>query len=400
MSLSAYEKLGPAFAASQASQNAPIPVTPEAKAEIRRRLFRMMRVKESWLPEIRWKTLNRRTFDEVETETLRFRSWDGVYGDATLYLPRQRQGKVPAMLFSPGHAMAQGRFSGNYQIMCQLLAAHGTAALLFDQFGQGDRVHTGHNCYEPFTCGTSVIGLMILEGVALFNALASDERIDPDRIGIMGQSGGGQNTIFLSAALQERSALAVVSGWTGSFEFTARKERKLCACDLFPGIIHEFELWHAVGCLYPHPVMCCSGFSDPLFGWDAALQLKHRLESFYAPGKSEVYLWAGCHKWNSAECFAHIADFILRNYGLPVYGATLKEIPQPFFPEGPVPDKPPYPDDAVNLAELAARLTGKAYRQVKSITEIFPKPAFLTQQEFDSLNEEEKEYFVQAASFL
>ena len=400
MSLSAYEKLSPAFAAALTAQNAPVPTTPEAKAELRRRLFRMMRVKESWLPEIRWECIARKNFGEVETETLRFRSWDGVYGDATFYLPRQRSGKVPAMLFSPGHAFDAGRFSSNYQIMGQLLAAHGTAVLIFDQFGLGDRVHTGHACYGPFTCGTTVIGLMILEGIALFNALTADERIDPVRTGIMGQSGGGQNTLFLSMALQDRAALAVVSGWTGSFEFTARKERKLCPCDIFPGIIREFELWHAAGCLYPHPVMCCSGFSDPLFGWDVGLQLKHRLESFYAPGISEVYQWEGGHKWNSPECYAHIADFILRNYGLPEYADSLKSLPEPFFQSGPDPAKPPYPADAVGLTELASRLTGNPAREASCITEVFPPPDFLTAEEFAALTEEEKQYFVQAAAFL
>ena len=400
MSLVPYDKLVQAVARSLAGQQAPLPVTPEGRAELLKRLFRMMRVRESWLPEIRMERLKSAVFGEVETETLRFRSWDGVYGDATLYLPRNRSGKVPAMLFSPGHAFDAGRFSGNYQIMAQLLASHGTAVLIFDQFGLGDRVHTGHQCYGPFTCGTTVIGLMILEGIALFNALASDERIDPDRVGIMGQSGGGQNTLFLSMALQNRAAQAVVSGWTGSFEFAARKERKLCPCDIFPGILHEFELWHSIGCLYPNPVMCCSGFSDPLFGWDVGLQLKHRLESFYAPGKSEVYQWGGGHQWNSPECFAHIADFVLRNYGLPQYGNTLKSIPEPFFQIGPDPAKPPYPEDAIGLTELASRLTGVRSRQADSITQVFPPPGFLAPGEFAALSEEEKEYFVQAAAFL
>ena len=289
MSLAPYDKLVQAVARSLAGQQAPLPVTPEGRAELRKRLFRMMRVQESWLPKIRMERLKSAVFGEVETETLRFQSWDGVYGDATLYLPRSRTGKLPAMLFSPGHAMDTGRFQANYQIMSQLLAARGTAVLLFDQFGLGDRQHTGHaRMFAPFACGTTVIGLMILEGMALFDALTSDGRIDPARVGIMGQSGGGQNTLFLSMALQERAALAVVSGWACSFEYSARKERPLCACDLFPGILREFEVWHAVGCLYPHPVLCCSGTGDPMIPRDVVLQLKHRLEDFYAPGKSEV----------------------------------------------------------------------------------------------------------------
>ncbi|MBP5639282.1 MAG: hypothetical protein J6X55_07380 [Victivallales bacterium] len=401
MKLETYEKLSQAVAASLARQHAPVPVTPEAKEEIRRRLFRMMRVKEEWLPEISWKPIASRRFDDVETETLRFRSWDGMYGDATLYLPRSRQGKVPAMLFSPGHAHTSGRFHSNYQIMAQQLAAYGTAVLLFDQFGLGDRAHTGHSkAYAPFTCGTTVIGLMILEGIALFNKLASDERINSSRVGIMGHSGGGQNTLFLSVALHERAALAVPSGWACSFEYNARKERHLCPCDLFPGLLHEFEVWHAIGCMYPKPILCCSGTGDTMIARDVVIRLKHRLEAFYAPGRSEVYLWNGGHSWEQPSDYGHVMDFILRNFGLPTTTNGLTELPQPFFPDAPNADKPPYPSDAVDLTQLAARLTGKTPREASSILDAFPPPDFLTQEEFAAMDKETKEYFVQVASFL
>ena len=401
MSLVPYDKLVQAVARSLAGQQAPLPVTPEGRAGLRKRLFRMMRVSESWLPEIRMERLKSAVFGDVETETLRFRSWDGVYGDATLYLPRKRAGKLPAMLFSPGHAMDTGRFQNKYQIMAQLLAARGTAVLLFDQFGLGDRSHTGHaGVFTPFACGTTVIGLMILEGMALFDALTADERIDPSRTGIMGHSGGGQNTLFLSMALQSRAALAVTSGWACSFEYSARKERPLCACDIFPGILREFEVWHAVGCLYPNPILCCSGTGDPMIPRDVVLQLKHRLEDFYAPGKSEVFLWVGGHQWAAPEDFAHVADFVLRNFGLQEYGDTLRQLPEPFFPAAPDPAKPPYPADAIDLAQLAVRLTGVTPGKAESLADVFPRPDFLTQEEFDALDDEAKQYFIQAATFL
>ena len=73
MKLECYEKLVQAVAASLASQHAPTPVTPKAKQELRNRLFRRMRVKEEWLPEISWQPIASQQFDNVETETLRFR---------------------------------------------------------------------------------------------------------------------------------------------------------------------------------------------------------------------------------------------------------------------------------------------------------------------------------------
>ena len=51
--------------------------------------------------------------------------------------------------------------------------------------------------------------------------------------------------------------------------------------------------------------MRCSGFSDPRFGRDAALQMKLRLESFYAPGKSFDSLNA-----EEKEYFVQAASFL------------------------------------------------------------------------------------------
>jgi len=201
-------------------------------------------------------------------------------------------------------------------------------------------------------------------------------------------------------ALQSRAALAVTSGWAHSFEYNARKERRLCVCDIYPGILREFEVWHAIGCLYPNPVLCCSGMSDPMIARDVVLQLKHRLEDFYAPGKSEVYLWNGGHQWADPQTFAHAADFILRNFGLQEYGDSLKDLPEPFFPAAPDSATPPYPADAIDLAQLAIRLTGVTPGKADSLADVFPRPDFLTQEEFDSLSDEMKEYFIQEASFL
>ena len=173
----------------------------------------------------------------------------------------------------------------------------------------------------------------------------------------------------------------------------------LCACDIFPGILHEFEVWHAIGCLYPNPIMCSSGAGDPMVARDVVLQLRHRLDSFYMPGKSEVFLWEGAHSWVKPKEFAHVADFILRNTAMPEYG-TLEKLPEPFFPDAASAAKPPYPADAIDLTELASRLTGVRPPKVTSLAEVFPKPAFLTQEEFDSLDGETKEIFIQIAAFL
>ena len=133
---------------------------------------------------------------------------------------------------------------------------------------------------------------------------------------------------------------------------------------------------------------------------DVVLQLKHRLEAFYAPGQSEVFLWDGGHSWAQPADFAHVADFILRHFGLPTYGDGLSELPKTFFPPAPNANKPPYPTDAIDLTQLAANLTGIPPREAYSVLDVFPAPDFLTQEEFAALDQETKQYFVQVASFL
>lgn len=400
MSLESFRKLEAAMARAIAAQKCPLPLTSAARQDIQQRMYRMMRIDPAWLPTVSWECIRKTAADDIEVETLRFTSWADIYGDALLYLPRRRNGRIPAMLFSPGHAITDGKYHDTYQRMAQLLAARGTAVLLFDQFGLGNRSHTGHQkMFAPFACGTTVIGLMLLEGIALFNKLASDVRIDPAKVGIMGHSGGGQNTLFLSAALGERAAQAVVSGFACSFEYTARKERPLCACDLFPGVLKEFEMWHLLGCMAPKPLLCCSGFGDRMIARDVVVRLKHRLESFY-PGKNcEVYLWNGGHAWDKPEEFNHVANFVLRNYGLEEYPAD-HPLPETIFPAAADPDNPPYPAGAADLGELASRLTGNKLVYPSSILEIFPRPDFLTAGEFDALSDELKELMVQASSFI
>lgn len=49
-----HEKMYRAVVDAVANAGAPVPITSEARAEIRRRLFRVMRVQESWLPDVTW----------------------------------------------------------------------------------------------------------------------------------------------------------------------------------------------------------------------------------------------------------------------------------------------------------------------------------------------------------
>ena len=399
MDLKLFEKLDNAIASVRLARKCPAPLTREDKLELRRRVDRVLRIRQEWVPEIAMRKLCSRDFGSFTVETVRFRSWEGIYGDASLYLPADMSKPVPVILFCHGHAMDTGRFAGHYQEICQLLASHGIAAFVNDQFGAGGRSLQGHGgSFEVFGCGTTVCGLMVLESMGLFRALRRDPRFDPDRAGFMGHSGGGQNSVFLCAELFEEAAVGVPTGFACSYEYTARKERRLCECDLFPGILREFETWHLLGCMNRRKMLAASGLEDPMVARDVVVRLGHRVAACDPAGNCEVWLWDGNHSLSSRGVYNHLVDFVLRAFGLP---ETNGEPGSPaVFPDAPEANPEPFPADCGTMTDVAERLTGKKRGGEKCLADVFPRPAFLTEAEFASLPEEMKTLFIQGALFL
>ena len=402
MDIALFEKMEHAVWQACMSRSCPLPTDIAGKEEIRSRVKRVLGIETISPPEVEMTRLAVQHFEDVTVETWRFRSWDGMYGDASLWIPAHISGPLPAVLFHHGHAMEEGRFCGSYQSMARLLSANGMAVLVFDVTGCGGRTQFGHRAdFRPFLCGTTVCGLMCLEAMGLFKALSEDPRIDSARCGLMGHSGGGQNAVFLTALLWDKLAFAVSSGFVCGFEFGARKERHLCECNLFPGVLREFEMYHALGCIAPKPLMISSGYGDPMIPRDYALAYGHRLASLWPEDRKDAfsaYLWEGGHSWREPAEFAEVGNFALRAAGLPE--VNLDTVPAPAFPAEPDPSAPPFPEDAINIGILAQRLTGKTVSETTLLTEAFPPPDCVPPEVFSKLDAETQEYITQSQVFV
>ncbi len=163
-------------------------------------------------------------------EKILFKSQPRHYVTAALFLPDavQHEPPYPGVLVPCGHAV-NGKASVPYQKACALLALNGIAALIVDPIDQGERVQLlardGHAQRDskgrPLVTGlghTMVgIGSILLgRNTARFEIwdcmcgidyLQSRPEIDPNRIGCMGNSGGGTQTGYLMA-LDDRIAAA------------------------------------------------------------------------------------------------------------------------------------------------------------------------------------------------
>ena len=164
--------------------------------------------------------------DGYRVEKILFQSQPQHYVTAALFLPDSDrfQPPYPGLLVACGHS-ANGKALTVYQQACALAALNGMAALIFDPIDQGERHQLLDDQGKPRLAGTAghnMVGVgsilvgrntarfEIWDGMRGIDYLQSRPEIDADRIGCMGNSGGGTQTAYLMA-LDERIFAAAPS---------------------------------------------------------------------------------------------------------------------------------------------------------------------------------------------
>ena len=147
--------------------------------------------------------------DGYRIEKILFESLPGVYVTGLLYLPDAPAFKppYPAFLVTCGHS-GNGKGSDGYQRGCVQGVKQGMAAFIYDPIAQGERMQVpatanvhGHNQFgvNALLLGRSMAQMRIWDGLRAIDYLQSRPDIRPDRIGYMGNSGGGTMTALIMA---------------------------------------------------------------------------------------------------------------------------------------------------------------------------------------------------------
>lgn len=156
---------------------------------------------------------------------LRYEIVPGFWSTAVLYEPETISGKAPAILNVNGHVGAPGKAVDYKQKRCINQALRGIVALNLEWLGCGELF--GKENDHAFgahldLAGANSVGLFYLAMRKGLDYLAAHPAVDRSRIGMTGLSGGGWQTIVLSA-LDERIAAAVPVA--GHASFLSRLER-------------------------------------------------------------------------------------------------------------------------------------------------------------------------------
>jgi dienelactone hydrolase len=137
-----------------------------------------------------------------KVKKLRYEALPGLWIPALLYEPDRITGKVPVILNVNGHERAAGKAVAYEQIRCINLAKRGMLALHPEWLGMGQLNSDGydHGLINAIDlCGTSGIATHYLALTRGLDILLAHEHADPARVAVTGLSGGGWQTIFVSA---------------------------------------------------------------------------------------------------------------------------------------------------------------------------------------------------------
>ncbi len=167
-------------------------------------------------------------------EKVIYESQPGYLVTANLYVPAGGAGPFPAVLGTAGHS-AGGKAYTLYQRVWITLARRGFVVLAVDPPGQGERLEyfdaetgqsrlgaggTGEHTMAGIQCllaGTSFGRYELWDDIRGVDYLLSRSEVDPKRIAVVGNSGGGTQSAYL-AAVEPRLAAAVPSCYLTSWE--------------------------------------------------------------------------------------------------------------------------------------------------------------------------------------
>ncbi|PWG78163.1 acetylxylan esterase [Pararcticibacter amylolyticus] len=145
------------------------------------------------------RTMNGYTIENVAIETL-----PGVYVSGSLYRPLKSKGKIPVILNPDGH-FGDGRYRADCQYRCAMQARMGAIAFSYDLFAWGESALQFKSSDHRKSLAMTV---QALNSIRILDWLLSFKEADPNRVAITGGSGGGSQTMLITA-LDDRIRLSV-----------------------------------------------------------------------------------------------------------------------------------------------------------------------------------------------
>ncbi|MFN5585974.1 MAG: alpha/beta hydrolase family protein [Planctomyces sp.] len=202
---------------------------------------------------------------DYRIEKIVFQTLPGVFITASAWVPKI-SGKLPAVLCVHGH-WAGAKQDPHVQARCAGLARLGFFVLAVDAFGAGERAigeqlgeyHGEMTAATLFPIGRPLSGIQVYENGRAVDYLCSRPEVDPQRIGITGASGGGNQSMYAGAWDERFKAVAPVCS-VGTYQ--AYLGAACCMCEVVPGALAMTEESRILALTAPRALLIISATQD------------------------------------------------------------------------------------------------------------------------------------------
>jgi sugar phosphate isomerase/epimerase len=252
-----------------------------------------------------------RKFDSYTVQNIAIETLPGLYASGSLYRPLKSKGKIPVVLNPDGH-FAKGRYREDCQYRCAMLAQMGAMAFSYDLFGwDGESLLQIES--KDHRRGL-VQSIQALNTIRFLDYLLSLKDADETRVAITGASGGGSQTMLMSA-IDERIDLSVPVAMLSSYHSGG------CPCESGMGVhvcsggTNNVEI---AAMITPKPMLVVSDGKD----WTQNVPQNEfpflqRVYGFYKGENNlaNVHLVAEGHDYGKSKRIA-MYEFVAKHFGL------------------------------------------------------------------------------------
>lgn len=243
--------------------------------------------------------------------------------------------QVPAVLITSGHSSHGTFFSQRHAIMW---ARRGYISMGFDTFEQGDNPGNHHglstNRQDWVSMGFTAAGGELWNSIRALDILEKMPGVDPARIGVTGNSGGGAHSFFLALA-DARIKVAAPSCGVVRPKYQFDRQHLMTHCDcMFYHNLFQREPIEFAQLFAPRPLLLCFAIEDYLFSPDQYRELYAGIQKFYQhighPEKCQLCEYHGPHGYQpeSVEQINQWFDKHLYGEQRPPLGLQVPETPE------------------------------------------------------------------------
>ena len=253
-----------------------------------------------------------------------------------MIVPKDIEGRVPLVITPHGHGKNTEQYAGIYtspedsidavegqRNMALLFARKGyititPAARGFEGTGRPEDSKAVSSCTELMKrdalVGRTPVGDRVWDIMKILDWALETLPVDPDKVILTGNSGGGTQTVY-AGAMDTRISICIPASSFSSFEASIGLQVH-CACNYIPGIMNCGDMGDILGLVAPRPLCIIQGKDDPIFPIQGAEEQFETVRKVYeaagAPDNCELFIGHAGHRYyfDGADSFIekHLDD--------------------------------------------------------------------------------------------